>query len=70
MPRADLIRPSGDGAAETSNLERHLRVGEVAADLGDPLVSEFGIGVFVDLTHDFFRVPREPHLAMGVAGTQ
>jgi len=52
MPRTDLIRPLRDRPPETADLERHLRIAEVAADLRDPLDGEFLVGVFVDLTDD------------------
>jgi hypothetical protein len=51
MPGADLISPPGDGAAETAHLGRHLWVRQVAADLGDPLGCELGVGVVIDLTN-------------------
>ena len=70
MPRRDLRRPLRDGAPETANLERHSRVSEVASDLSNPSVGEFGIGVFVCLTDHLLRVPREPHFLSRVTSTQ
>ncbi len=70
VPRDDLRSPEVDRATETADLERHLQIGQVVSDLGNPLSSEVGVGVVVDLMHDLFRVPREPHLTMRVTGTQ
>ena len=56
VPGDDLRSPAGDGATEPADLEWHLRIGEAASDLGDPLRCELDVGVVVDLTHDFFRV--------------
>jgi hypothetical protein len=70
MPRDDLGGPAGDGAAEPADFERHLAIGEVTADLGDPLRGERLVGVVVDLAHDFLGVPCEPHLLVRVSGAQ
>lgn len=70
MPRADLIGPFGDRASEMADLDGHCGVREITDDLSDPGLSEFGIGVVVDLTNDLFRVPREPHLLSGVARSE
>jgi hypothetical protein len=45
-------------------------VGEVSADLGDPLDSEHWFGVGVDLTHDILRVPREPNLTIRITSAE
>ena len=70
VPSNDLVAPAGDRPTEAADLDGHLAVGEVAHDLVDPLRGEFVVGVVVDLTDDFFRVPREPHLAPRIAGTE
>lgn len=67
MPGDDLASPTLDRSAETANLEWHVLVGEVTADLVDPLSRELRVGVVVDLAHDLLGVPREPHFAFGVA---
>ncbi len=56
MPSDDLGGPPCDGAAEATDREGHLALGEATADLGDPLFGEVGVGVIVDLTHGFFRL--------------
>lgn len=70
MPCGDLCRPLLDGAAEALILDGHRLVGEVADDLSDPLVSEFGVAVGVCLANDFLRVPREPDFLFRVASAQ
>jgi hypothetical protein len=70
VPSADLGRPSGDRAPEPADLDGHLAIGEVTADLVDPLDRELGVGVVVDLAHDLIRVPREPHLLAGITSSQ
>ena len=68
VPGADLWCPSLDSAAESLDFDWHLAVGEVTSDLANPFDGEGVVGVIVDLTHDFFRVSREPHLAVRVTG--
>lgn len=46
----DLRSPAGDGAPETSDRQRHLGSGEVAADLGDSLDGELLVGMVLDIT--------------------
>ena len=58
MPGDDLVPPSADRSAEAADLERHLVVGEVTADLGDPRLGKLHVGVVVDLTDDFLSVIR------------
>ena len=70
MPGDDLVALAGDGAAEPTELEGHVAVGEVARCLVDPLSGELVVGLVVDLTHDFLGVPREPDLASWVAGAE
>ena len=78
VPRRDLWRPLHDGATEPADLWGHLGIGEVAADLSDPLVSESRIGVVVDLTDHLLShnrpsglvVPRVPGWASGVGKTR
>jgi hypothetical protein len=44
MPGADLLGPPSDGATEPPYLEGHLGIGEVTADLRDPLDGEVDVG--------------------------
>ena len=53
VPGDDLVSPTFDGASEAADLERHLGVGEVSADVVDPGSGDVGVGVVVDLTDDF-----------------
>ena len=70
VPCSDLCSPFLDGPSEAANLDGHRRISEVADDLSDSLVSEFGLAVGVCLTNDFLRVPRQPDLLSLVASVQ
>jgi hypothetical protein len=70
VPRGDLCSPPLDGPSEAANLDGHRLISEVADDLSDSLIGEFGVAVGVCLTNDFLRVSCQPDFLSRVACAQ
>ena len=70
MPCRDLGAPAGDRAPEALDLGRAGVVLEIDAELGHELDGEVGVADLVDRADDFFGVPGQADLAVGVVGVE